>query len=331
MKQDVSEDLLIKYIIGEANPGEQEEVELWIKASDANARLFEQFKLILESGKQLAEESPADVTAEWEKFKIKRAYLPQGNATVSVTSGWRQIAAAIVILMIGGWAAYYFNNRQVDLDTGTVTLSAKNKVLTDTLPDGSVVHVNKNSSISYVRNFKARRQVKLTGEAFFTVKHDESAPFTVRTGDVNIKDIGTAFNVKSKNGYIEIIVEKGIVQVNKNALSVRLGAGEMVRIKPHDQQLNKESNIDQLYNYYRSNELIINKTPLWRIVEILNEVYNADIKIESSELQNLPITFASPVTLTYTNKSVDEILNVLLFTTPEIHLSRSGNKIILKK
>jgi transmembrane sensor len=325
MKQDVNEDLLIKYIIGEATPVEQEEVDLWIKASDANARTFEQFKFILESSKQLAQESPADVTAEWEKFKIKRE-APKNQTKVRFMTRWMQVAAAILILMVGVWAGHYFYNRQTYPGAAIVTLSAQNKLLTDTLPDGSVVHMNKNSSISYARNFKGRREIKLTGEAFFTVKHDESAPFTVHAGNVNINDVGTAFNVKNKNGYIEVIVESGIVQVNKNALSVRLVAGEMVRIKPDDQQLTKEANTDLLYNYYWSNQFILNKAPLWRVVETLNKVYDAHIKIEGNELQNTQLTLPFDK-----NDSLDKVLNALLSTSPEIHLSRSGNEIILKK
>lgn len=324
MKQDVNDDMLIKYIIGEATPVEQEEVDLWIKASDANARTFEQFKFILESGKQLTQESPADVAAEWEKFKIKRE--AKNETKVRFMTRWMQVAAAILILMIGVWTGYYFYNRQTYPGTATVIFSAKNKVLTDTLPDGSVVHINKNSSISYDRNFKARREIKLTGEAFFTVKHNESVPFTVHTGNVNISDVGTAFNVKSKNGYIEVIVENGIVQVNKNVLSVRLGAGEMVRIKPEDQQLTKEANTDLLYNYYWSNQVILNNTPLWRVVETLNKVYDAHIKIEGNELQNIPLTLPFNK-----NDSLDNVLKALLSTSPKIHLSRSGNEIILKK
>jgi len=325
MKQDVNEDLLIKYIIGEANPGEQEEVDLWIKAGDANARTFEQFKFILESSKQLAQESPADVTAEWEKFKIKRE-APKNETKVRFMTRWMQIAAAILILIIGVWTGHYFYNRQTYPGPATVMFSAKNKVLTDTLPDGSVVHMNKNSSISYARNFKDRREIKLTGEAFFTVKHDESVPFTVHTGNVNISDVGTAFNVKSKNGYIEVIVENGIVQVGKNALSVRLGAGEMIRIKPDDQQLTKEANTDLLYNYYWSNRVILNNTPLWRVVETLNKVYDVHIKIEGNELQNIPLTLPFNK-----NDPLDNVLKALLSTLPKIHLSKSGNEIILKK
>ncbi|MCC8423476.1 FecR family protein [Mucilaginibacter sp. UR6-11] len=333
MKQDINEDLLIKYILGETTSSEEQKVDLWIKASSANAKVFEQFKFILESGKQLAEDSPADVTEEWEKFKIKRM-APKGTAKVRALnwySGWIQVAAAVLILMTGLWTGYYFYNRQTYPGTALVSLKTLDKVLVATLPDGSVIHMNKNSAISYARNFTAQRDVKLTGEAFFEVKHNESVPFTVYAGNVKISDVGTAFNVKSKTGWVEVIVETGIVQVSKNALSVRLRSREMVRIKPEDQQLIKEANTDLLYNYYRSNQLILNNTPLSHVVEILNEAYGAHIKIEGEELKNIPITVTSPIAIDVKNDSPDKILQVLLLTSPEIHLSRSGNNIVLKK
>ena len=231
MKQDINEDLLIKYIIGEATSSEKRKVDLWLKASDDNVKTLEQFRFILESSKQFAEDSPADTLEEWEMFKMKTR-TPMGAAKVNTGawySGWIQMAAAILILIVGVWAGHYIYKRQTYQSTALVTLKTQNKVLTDTLPDGSIVHMNKNSSLSYTENFKARREIKLIGEAFFTVKHDESLPFTVHAANVNIRDVGTAFNVKSKTGYVEIIVETGIVQVSKNASSVRLKEREMVQ------------------------------------------------------------------------------------------------------
>jgi transmembrane sensor len=60
MKQDVTEDLLIRYVLGEASESEIKEITTWINASDANARQFEQTKFILETSKNLAQASPCE-------------------------------------------------------------------------------------------------------------------------------------------------------------------------------------------------------------------------------------------------------------------------------
>lgn len=327
MKQDMSEDILIKYILGEATVAERQEIDTWIAANNANAKKFEQVKIILETSKRLAQVSPLGETEAWEKFKEKRATRsePAKVRSINANTGWLRIAAAVVFLIGGGWIAYYLYDQRGGNPTELVSIKATNTVRVDTLPDGSIVHINKNSSITYAGDFESRREIKLTGEAFFEVKHNERVPFTVHVNDINIRDVGTAFNVKSKQQNTEVIVESGIVQVSRSANSIRLTLNEMVRIKPGDKQFKIEKSTDQLYNYYRSNTFIANGTPLWRLVDILNEAYGSDIEIGNSALRNTPIT----VTIRYED-SLSKILEVIKGTTPEMHVNKTDHGFILK-
>jgi ferric-dicitrate binding protein FerR (iron transport regulator) len=327
MKQDMSEDILIKYILGEATIAEGQEIETWIAASSVNAKKFEQVKIILETSKRLAQVSPLGETEAWEKFKEKRATRrePAKVRSISSNTGWLRIAAAVVFLIGGGWIAYYLYDQRGGNPAELVSIKTTNTVRIDTLPDGSIVHINKNSSITYAGDFESRREIKLTGEAFFEVKHNEQVPFTVHVNDINIRDVGTAFNVKTKQQNTEVIVESGIVQVSRSANSIRLTPNEMVRIKPDDKQLKIEKSTDQLYNYYRSNTFIAKGTPLWRLVDILNEAYGADIEIENGALRNTQIT----VTIRYED-SLSNILEIIRSTTPEMHVNKTDHGFILK-
>lgn len=324
MKKNITEDLLIRYILGEADSLEVQEIKTWIAASEINARQFEQTKFILDTSRRMAQTSPADENKAWEKFKVKRG----DRVPVKPVAGyikWMQMAAAVLVLIGVCWGSYELLNHNAAAPGELVNINTSGKVLTDTLPDGSIVHLNKNSGIAYHRNFKSNRVVKLIGEAFFDVVHDESAPFIVQVNGVTVKDIGTAFNINSKAGRIEVIVESGLVKVSKNTGSVELKAQEMVRIHPGDQELRKEKSSDLLYNYYRSHEFIANNTPLWRMIEMLNEAYDAHIEIEGKDLRNIPLTG------TFKEESLNRILQVILLTTPEIHMQQKGQLIILKK
>ena len=65
------------------------------------------------------------------------------------------------------------------------------------LPDGTKVSVNAGSKLSYDNTFgNTVREVYLTGEAFFDVVHNEEKPFIIHTAKMDIKDLGTAFNVR---------------------------------------------------------------------------------------------------------------------------------------
>jgi ferric-dicitrate binding protein FerR (iron transport regulator) len=330
MKQDMSEDILIKYILEEAAADEITEVETWIATDAANAKKFGELKMLLEASKRLAQESPLGEAEAWARFKDLRATGKQGPAKISTMTNrqgyyrWLQVAAAVILLIGGGWLTYYFYNGQQS-SAAWVSLKATNTVRVDTLPDGSIIHLNKNTSIAYASNFSAHRVVRINGEAFFEVKHDEALPFTVQVKDILIKDIGTAFNVKSNKQRTEVIVESGVVGVSKDEAFVKLNALEKVVIRPGDKTLKMEGNNDQLYNYYRTRKFIASNTPLWRLVEALNEAYGVDIQIRNAALRNTPITVTIKL-----EDSLKSALNVLKETTPGMKVDESTSGIMIK-
>jgi transmembrane sensor len=92
------------------------------------------------------------------------------------------------------------------------------------LPDGSSVTLNTGSEIAFAFGAQ-RRDVELrSGEAHFTVAKDARRPFVVRTGGVAVRAIGTAFNVRRREGEIEVVVTAGRVDVH----DVRIGRSLLV-------------------------------------------------------------------------------------------------------
>lgn len=331
MKPDMSEDQLSKYILGEATEQERAAVEVWVEADHENARKIEHLEIILNGGKRLAQQSPLTEAEAWAKFKMLRNAKREAKGNVRALAlkrsyQWLQMAAAIVVIAGGGWLYYYFYKGKSSASEQWSSLKTTTTVRVDTLPDGSVVHLNKNSSIAYAPEFSAHRTVRITGEAFFEVKHDERSPFTVQAEEILIKDIGTAFNVKSVLGHTEVIVESGIVSVSKDRALVNVKASEKVVINERDKILNVEESKDQLYNYYRTSQFVASNTPLRRLVAVINEAYGSNIQISSNVLANTPIT----VTLKL-ETPLEDILQVLKETTPEIKIARSANRIILHR
>ena len=329
MKQKMSEDILIKYLLGEATMAEGQEIEAWIAASDANAKKFAEVKIILEASRRLAQESPLGEAEAWTRFKELRAGSKSKPPKISAVTDriayrWLQIAAAVVLLIGGSWWIYDFYSDKAP-QAEWVTVKATNAVRIDTLPDGSVVHINKNSSITYTANFGSQRDVRLQGEAFFEVKHNEASPFKVQAKDIVIIDIGTAFNVKSGSHTTEVIVESGVVKVSKDKASVKLSALQKTVIGAKDKSFKIESTNDQLYNYYRTNQFIARNTPLWRLVEVLNEAYDANIQFQNKKLRDVPIT----VTIRLED-SLSTVLKVLQGTTPEMKVDHKDGAVILK-
>ncbi|GAA3967283.1 FecR domain-containing protein [Mucilaginibacter dorajii] len=323
MKQEVSEELLIRYILKEATAGEEQAVNNWIAQNEANARQLEGMKMIFESGKRLTPVSPLTETQAWDKFKQLRTERQPEDAKVRKmypAASWLRIAAAVTIFAGAGWLISYVLKTSTDNAGNTVSIRTANNVKTVTLPDGSVIYINKNSVLIYAADFGSHRAVTLTGEAFFEVKHNEQAPFTVTTNGILIKDIGTTFNINGTHHRTEIVVESGIVQVSHTSGAVKLNANEMVVIKPGDKQLSVQKSTDMLYNYYRTNQFVAVNTPLWRLIEVVNEAYGSNIIIANQSLLNEPIT----VTIKRED-SLATILNVIKDTTPSLHIVQTGN------
>ena len=287
----------------------------WL-ADDANLAYYNQLKKIWDDSRQLALTSTADENRAWQKFQQRIHPTPVRR----VNFGWMKIAASVAIIVGIGILGYWIFADH----TKEMTVVAQKAVLNDTLPDGSVVTVNKGSSISYQSKFKGQtRQVALKGEAFFNVTPNKKKPFVISVNDVQITVVGTSFNVKTVNGNTEVVVETGIVKVTRAGKTVELRANEETTVEAKDSVLTKEKVSDQLYKYYRTKEFVCDDTPLWKLVEVINEAYNSHIVIGNPALRNMSIT------TTFNNESLEQVLNVISLTL-NIKVTREGDNIILQ-
>jgi transmembrane sensor len=291
-------------------------VKQWLASDDANVAYFNQLKKIWDESQQLASTIALDENRAWEKFQ-QRVHRGLVRRT---TFGWVRIAAAVIVLFGIGFLTYWALNNHVK----EMTVAAQQGPLNDILPDGSVVTVNKGSSISYPSRFKGKaRQVALKGEAFFNVAPNKQKPFIISVNDIQITVVGTSFNVKNINGTTEVVVETGIVRVTRAGKTVELKAHEKLLTEAKDSAMVKEVTKDQLYKYYRTKEFVCDDTPLWKLVQVINEAYNSHVVIGNPALKDMTIT------TTFYNESLEQVLNVISITF-NIKVVKQGDTIILQ-
>jgi ferric-dicitrate binding protein FerR (iron transport regulator) len=301
------------------------EINQWLSDSDDNQRYFEHFELIWIQSKRLAAHSNVDEEAAWKRFKKRTQTLREETPVIPLypkpAFNFLKVAAMLFVTACVGWIAYVLlnpgNSQQLVTSSGTRTL-------VDTLPDGSIVTLNKRSTISYPAHFTgSTRQVTLTGEAFFDVTPDKSKPFIISVNDVTVRVVGTSFNVKDNAEKTEVIVETGLVEVAKKDQSVKVSPREKATVLKSKPELVRQNVEDHFYNYYRTGKLVCEGTPLWKLVEILNETYDANIVIENDQIKNLTIN------TTFDQKSLDSTLNIV-GETLTIKVEHRGELIILK-
>ena len=319
-----NDELLVKYLLGEATDAEQREVTGWIEAEEANRKYFEGFKLIWDESRHLASQTVVDEGAAWERFtqRVEREESAPAPKTIPLRPfNFMRIAAALILLAVGGWFVFYLNGPK---GNEMLTAQSGSGVLIDTLPDGSVVTLNKNSTLTYPAKFKGdTRQVTLTGEAFFNVAHDKSKPFIVDAGNAEIKVVGTSFNVKASQVKTEIIVETGIVEVAKKQNKIRVVHNQKAIVSQDKAAPEMEGVDDVLYNYYRTKEFVCNSTPLSKLTAVLGEAYDVNITVERTAMKDTLLT------TTFHDEPLDDILKVVAATL-NLQIERKGKNIILK-
>jgi len=296
----INEDLLAKYLLGEATVSESEQVERWAKSAPENLKQLSDFRTILEKSK-LQIDSSIDA-----QDALARLNLRLEKEAKTKMWGYKTIlpwVAAIAVIFAAGLFGYK------NLVANKIDVASSATILTQVLPDGSTVILNKQSSLSFVGGFfNKTRQVKLKGEAFFKVSANKAKPFIIDVNQVRVTVVGTAFNIKSSSNGTVVIVESGIVKVNNRGDSVRLTAGEKVEVTQNQTKLFKDENQGKLYNYYYTGELICDRTPLNELVLVLNEKFKANIVIVNPAIQTLPIS------TTFKNEQLNEILEIVAQT-----------------
>ncbi len=313
----ITDDVLVKYLLDEATIAEREEVEHWLVADVQHQKYLDDFKLIIQKSQMPATTNEKDYAALG-RLHARMEREKRATPTRLLFTRTRAIAA-VLIIVVGSWLAYTLLNQNK-----SISLQSEAEVLTQKLPDGSTVILNKHSSFTYPAKFNGdTRMVKLNGEAFFKVMANRQKPFIIDANGVTVQVVGTSFNVRSSREQTQVIVETGKVKVSRLDKSIVLLPGERVDIASNSNVLAKETNKGKLYNYYYSNELVCEKTPLHELVQVLNQKFDANIAIGNPKLEDLPIS------TTFNNNSLNEILTVI-HETFNVEVERKGKQILLK-
>jgi transmembrane sensor len=320
------DDLIGKYLAGEAAQDEINFIELWAKESEGNRKYFDQCKLIFDKTFEAKSLQKFDADAAWDKMKSR--LQPSRGQTIAFPVEkpkrnfiWRVAASILVVLGIG-YFAYNLTNSSPSLK---VQLIAESATKADTLPDGSGVFLNKQTELVYAYDKqKKNHAVKLKGEAYFNINHDKENNFVIEVDGVFIRDIGTSFNVKAypEDNTIEVVVEEGKVMFYTDTDSgiylSENGKGIYNRTTKSFSIEQPEENVLA----YKTKFFSFSDTDLRTAVMALNKVYDKKIVL-SENLYNCRLT------VSFNNEDVDEIAAVMAETLG-LTIQNSGSEIRLE-
>ena len=321
------EDIIAKFLSGEASPEEISLLEEWKNLNDENTHEFAQLEKVFQMTSSLGEIMSVDTDRAWLNVKQSlQTSLPKGKI-ISLHNP-RQFStflriAAVLLLIAGLSIAVFFLIGKHDGQLANI--NAGDSIKTLALPDGSTLTLNRNSSIAFSTNsFSKRRIIKLKGEAFFEVKHDSLSPFIVETGELKIQDIGTSFNVNAKPGSntVRISVVEGEVQITMaSGNSVFLTAGEEAAYNIESRNLETNKHIDVNIAAYKDKIFIFDNAELGTLVNIMNDIYSIKLFLDNEELKLCRIT------VSFNNEKIEDIADIIAETLG-LTLKKEEDKII---
>ena len=320
-----NESLLNAYINGELAGEEKNFVESWIASSPENKKYFDELeKTWILSGKISPKPVVVNSDDAWLKLKNK---ISQPDVEVKSTrvfklSPWLQVAAVAVVL-IGVFGIYKYMNPAAE----QITLTAKNEILTDTLQDGSVISLNKNSSLTYPEKFaKNERRVNLKGEAFFEIEPDSKRPFIIELShESQVKVLGTSFNIEESDSTTEVFVKTGKVEFKSSESTVVLMPGEKGILNYTSGKITKAESEQLDFNetYWLDQKLDFNKTKLIDVINILSAIFETKIELENPSAENCVLMTS------FERESLEQILQIIS-TSFGLEVEQTSNGYILK-
>ncbi|AEV99736.1 hypothetical protein A4D02_26375 [Niastella koreensis] len=238
---------------------------------------------------------------------------------------WLKAAAVIAALLIGTLVLYYVRKPAY---TYISTPYAATKTVW--LPDSSEVVLNANSSIRFNSNRTGgNREVWITGEAFFKVRHLENAggaqPFTVYAGNAVIEVLGTEFNVKTINNTTGVLLQKGKVRFSVpagNAATI-MHPNEYCEYSAAQGKITARAANPMLFTAWLEKKYRFEKATVQDVCETLKEYFGFNFIIKRPELATQVVSG----TLELQNEQVMlQVLGELLHTT----VTREGNQVIIE-
>lgn len=239
------------------------------------------------------------------------------------------MAAAVVVLAAG---AIWLVNQPVQKHSPKAVLAKKVTGRSEykymLLPDSTQVWLNAASTLEYPEEFgSGKREVTLTGEAYFDVKHADKQPFLIHTGKVTTMVLGTAFNIKAYPGRenITVSVSRGKVRVNYDEKEVAtLTPGQQVKVSNGNKPvLQKKIAITETAPWQQGN-LVYDDETINDIVADLERMYDVTIQLQNETLgaERISTSFRREI-------GIEQALQVLCNLT-DTRLKLVNNKYVIQ-
>jgi len=292
----------------------------------------------IEMARKLVWIASMDIGEEITEPAVSRIWDEIDNQTQEKTKifplnplSWTMLAAASITI----FAVSYIYNRNIE-NPRMIYKTSNGELRKVLLSDGSVVTLNANSELSFVKEWEGDedREVWIKGEGFFNVAQkkttDSKVKFIVHTPDIDVMVTGTEFNVDTRQNKTQVVLSEGsidlsLVKNDQKSGMIRMKPGDLVDYSSSDQILSLSKLQDPSSAYsWKDNRWEFKATPLPEVCRLIEDTYGIPVNLVGDSLNNQFVTGSIP------SDNLDDILTSLE-SILKLNISKADGKIIIKK
>ncbi|GAB4025083.1 FecR family protein [Spirosoma koreense] len=350
----IDDALLGKFLAGETDPAESARVRQWLASQPGSPGGpspddFAKFERIWEATSRLSRspdtplaqpgQAGFDTDAAWravqQKMHLGNERTDAGSMPVvrplrqperkpDWTPALYRVAAVLVLATSFGWMVYRLLFMSQDHpEAYRVTLVTADQKLSKTLPDGTKILLNRHSTLSYPAAFADdRREVTLTGEAFFEVTPDTTRPFRIQARPTVVQVLGTSFTVRAYDDNVQVAVQSGKVRFAGGKKTILLTKNQEATFDPQVDTIRRFPQLSANAFAFRTGQLVFVDEPLREVVKAINEYYNTDVRLANDRLSNCRLKTR------FDQLPLDTVLNITAETLG-LRIRHEGKQVIL--
>jgi len=301
--------IIDKVLSKTASPDEARQVAAWFATDEGQAYFSQRYdrESYLLNEKIITEWSDHEIPTE----KMKVRFISQLKMRIR-TFRFRVAAAVIIPFIFLAGAFTFVANRagifsSEEMAEVTVPYGEQVQVV---LQDGTIVQLNSGSHLQYPKSFGLfSRNVKLTGEGYFSVAKEIGRPFIVNLNEINVKVTGTKFNAKaySDDNKITVSLDEGSVNISdpkNNVYPLKVGESADYDKGSGICTVNKVEDMT-LHTAWRTKSLNFYRTPLRDIIKTLERQYEVKFNVNDSAILDYRFSIST------SKINLEEVLNDL--------------------
>lgn len=279
---DINE-LIVRNFSGEASVEDNRIIENWVNESQENKDLFNDLNDIWQSsGSSNSSEEEYDIEQAIINFIQRTHVAKEKEIRKNQIFNILRYAAIFILALTIPFTYWVAQKPKTAADTFTTVYCAFGDKTTVILPDSSQVWLNSGSKIIFSNNFKnGKRQLYLEGEGYFTVKKDAENPFLINTSELNVKVLGTEFNLKAypDEDDVSVTLVSGSLQVNNSESTAMVVPNQKLLYKKETHVLTVEDLTDLApETEWTNGRLVFRNTSLEELERKLERWFDVEIE-----------------------------------------------------